>query len=212
MTELKDAQGLTLTSDGWTNLKGDHIVNFVIKAPDQKPVFYKSIDTTGISQTAAAVADAISAVIDEIGAQKIIALVTDNMNVMKAVWVEIESRYPKIAAYGCAAHGVNLLIKDILSLPQHVKTMNDSNKVIQFFNNHHIAHAKYQEKMKGAGVTHKLTSSVKTRWFTEHTSAAHLRQAKVLLTRLAHEDWEILGNIQPKSNFVAEIRPVLGSS
>lgn len=117
LTGLADAENLTLTSDGWTNLKGDHIVNFVIKAPGQKPVFYKSIDTTGIAQTAVAVAEAISAVIEEIGASKIVAVVTDNTNVMKAAWQEIESRYPHISAYGCAAHGMNLLIKNILEFP-----------------------------------------------------------------------------------------------
>lgn len=53
--------------------------------------------------------------------------------------------------------------------------------------------------MKETGVTHKLVSSVKTRWYTEHTSAIHLRQAKTLLNRLANEDWEELGNIQPKA-------------
>lgn len=165
-TELKEAENLTMTSDGWTNLRGDHIVNFIIKAPGQKPVFYKSIDTSGIPQTAVAIANAICEVIEEIGASKFVAVVTDNANVMKASWVEIERRHPKISAYGCAAHGVNLLIKDILSDPVHEKTMTESSKIIQFINNHHIAQAKFKEKMKESGVTHKLVSSVKTRWYS----------------------------------------------
>lgn len=197
---LKDATNLVLTSDGWTNIRGDHIVNFVVKAPGKKPLFYKSIDTTGISQTALATADAICAVIEEIEPDKISAVITDNPNTMRASWVEIERRYPTIAAYGCSAHGVNLLIKDIVAIPAHKKTSIEASKIIQFINNHHVAHGRFLAKMKEAKVTHKLTSSVPTRWYTEHTSAAHLKQAKILLTRLVNEEWELLETIKPKES------------
>lgn len=198
--ELADVTELTITSDGWTNLRGDQIVNFIIKAPGKKATFYKSIDTTGISQTGVAIADAIGEEIEEIGVHKIVAVVTDNANVMKSAWKELESRYPTISFYGCAAHGVNLLIKDIVSLPQHSRASAEMSRIIQFINNHHIAHAKYQEKMKEASVTHKLSAAVKTRWYTEHTSACHLKQARILLMRMANEDWELLGEIGPKEN------------
>ena len=36
---LNSETNLTLMSDGWTNIRGDHIVNFCVKAPDQKPFF-----------------------------------------------------------------------------------------------------------------------------------------------------------------------------
>jgi hypothetical protein len=76
---LTEARGLTLNSDGWTSGIGDHIVNFVVKAPNQPAFFYKSIDTslTGAPQNSVAVADAICAVIVEIGPEKVSAVVTD---------------------------------------------------------------------------------------------------------------------------------------
>lgn len=198
---LGEAENLTLTSDGWTNLRGDHIVNFVITAPGQKPFFLKSIETTGIHQTAREIADTICGVIEEVGPSRIVAVVTDNMNTMAAAWTMIEERHPHIAAYGCAAHILNLLVKDILKNPAHIRTMDTGRQIVQFINNHHIAHAKFQEKMKETpGVTHKLTVPVKTRWYTEHTSAIYLRQAKTLLKRMAHEDWEVLEEIDPKPN------------
>lgn len=40
VNEILDSHtNLTLMSDGWTNIRGDHIVNFCIKAPTQKPFF-----------------------------------------------------------------------------------------------------------------------------------------------------------------------------
>lgn len=195
---LDDAQGLTLTSDGWTNVRGDHIVNFIIKAPDRQPFFYKSINTSGIPQTAAAIADAIGSVIDEVGANKFCAVITDNAPVMQASWKEIEKKYPNIAAYGCSAHGMNLLIKDIASIPAHSKTINEASKIIQFVNNHYLVHAKFEEKRKEAGVTRKLSTSVSTRWYTEYTSAKSLNDAKIVIKRLANENANELENIQPK--------------
>lgn len=113
---LEEHDDLALVTDGWTNVNGHHIVNFVVKAPSQHSVFYKSIDTTGIIQDGRGVATEIGKVIEELGKDKFRSLVTDNANVMKASWKEVEEAYPKISAAGCAAHTLNLLIKDILSL------------------------------------------------------------------------------------------------
>jgi hypothetical protein len=195
---LQESENLTMTSDGWTNLRGDHIVNFVVKAPNRPPFFYKAIDTTGIPQTAPAVAEEIIKIIEEIGSEKFCSVVTDNASYMQAAWKIIEQRFPHISASGCAAHGANLLIKDITELPHHSKTIKDSAKVIQFINNHHIAHAKFEEKRKEAGVSHKLSTSVPTRWYTSYTSAKNLFDSKRLLQRLEREDYEELSNINPK--------------
>lgn len=111
---------------------------------------------------------------------------------MQAAWKIIEQRFPTISAYGCAAHGVNLLVKDIATLPEHTKSIKCASKIIQFTNNHHIAHAKFEEKRMEFGVTHKLSSPVRTRWYTEYNSAKNLSDTKVMLMRLAHEDSEVL--------------------
>lgn len=198
-TVLNETEGLMLASDGWTNIKGDHIVNFIIKAPSHQPFFYKSVDTTGIPQTALAISEEITKVLEEVGSSKFCSVVVDNANVMQAACKLIEEKYPFISAYGCAAHGANLLIKDIVGLPEYSKTINNGAKIIQFINNHHVAHAKFEEKRKEAGVKHKLSSPVATRWYTEYTSAKDLLDAKILLARLAHEDFEVLSNINPKA-------------
>lgn len=111
---LKNNSDMTLITDGWTNICGHHIVNFMIKAPSQPSIFYKSMDTTGTTQDAVGIAAANIAVLEELGAGKFTALVTDNANVMKASNDLVEQKFPHISAFGCAAHCLNLLIKDIL--------------------------------------------------------------------------------------------------
>jgi len=38
---LENAVNLTLVSDGWTNIRGDHIVNFCVKSSGEKPFFIR---------------------------------------------------------------------------------------------------------------------------------------------------------------------------
>lgn len=111
---LNDSQDLTLFSDGWTDCRGDHVVNFLVKAPSKPTIFYKSIVTSGTVQHAGNVAEAITNVVEELGAEKFASIVTDNAPVMKLAWKKIEEKHPNIKAFGCAAHCLNLLIKDIL--------------------------------------------------------------------------------------------------
>ncbi|KAG5678315.1 hypothetical protein PVAND_008000 [Polypedilum vanderplanki] len=143
---LENSGNLTLVSDGWTNTRGDHIVNFCIKAPEHKPFFYTSINTSGIIQNATAVANAVFEVIESLGSQKFSAFVSDNAPVMKAAWKLIEEKFPNISAYGCAPHALNLLIKDMANTPECSKTIKNAEKIIKFVKNHHIVKAKFDEK------------------------------------------------------------------
>ena len=50
------------------------------------------------------------AVINDLGPQKVFALVTDNAANMKAAWSNVEESYPHIKF---AVHALNLILKDI---------------------------------------------------------------------------------------------------
>ncbi|XP_004212466.1 uncharacterized protein LOC101238619 [Hydra vulgaris] len=144
---------LTLMSDGWTNIRGDHIVNFCVKAPGQKAIFYSSIDTSGIIQNSVAVAAAIIQVIDKIGSQKFCSFISDNAPVMKSSWKIINETYPHISASGCSGHGINLLIKDIAITTEAAKTIKESEKIIKFIKNHHMVKLMFDEYRRTANVT-----------------------------------------------------------
>lgn len=123
---INNCNDLSLITDGWTNTRGDHIVNFLVKAPGMESLFYKSKCTSGVSQTSEQVAADMFEVLEELGPEKFVSVVTDNTNVNRAAWNLIEDKYPRISAYGCAAHCVNLLVKDILEPYENGKTFNGS--------------------------------------------------------------------------------------
>lgn len=194
---LSESKNLTLTCDGWTNIEGDGLVHFMIKAPGRQSFLYKSINTSGIVYTSVTIANEICYMMQNVGEDKIDAVVTDNTPVMQAAWKIINERCPWVSAYGCAVQGLNLLIKDIVEIPENLQTVSDASKIIQFVTNHHLVCAMFEEKRKDAGVTTKLVTSV-PQWHTEYTSAKSLIDAKVALKCLANDSSGKLQNIQPK--------------
>jgi Protein of unknown function (DUF 659) len=203
---LEASTNLTLVTDGWTNVRGEHITNFCIKAPSQKPFFYDSIVTSGTIQNAQGVAESVAVVLERLGPEKFISVITDNAPVMKAAWKIIMRKYSHISAYGCAAHCMNLLVKDILEDPDHIKIIKDSERIIKFVTNHHIVKAKYEDLRKLAKVPHTLTMPVVTRWFSRYTSMSNLLASKYVLTQLVDRDGDSLKEIPSKTNSTPAIK------
>ena len=125
---------------------------------------------------------------------------------MKAAWRLVRLEFPLIAVYGCSAHALNLLIKDILDTPENVKTMKNSEKVIKFITNHHIVKAKYEEKRKVAKIPHTLSMPVQTRWYSQFISMDNLLASKYLLIQLVDEQNDILKEISPKATSNAVLK------
>jgi len=42
-TLIQNAQIVSIVSDGWSNLRNDHLVNFIVVVPLKKPILYKVI-------------------------------------------------------------------------------------------------------------------------------------------------------------------------
>lgn len=55
-------------------------------------------------------------VMNEIGNDKLIGIVTDNASNMKNAWSRKEEAVPHVVCHGCAAHGNQLLLGGICSL------------------------------------------------------------------------------------------------
>lgn len=161
-----------------------------IKSPSQPSMFLKSVDTSGITQNSENIAEEILKVIDEIGAAKFISVVTDNAPVMRGAWNIIEERHPHISAFGCAAHVLNLLVKDILD--PHSALLSECSKIIKFFNNHHRSRALYNTARQGHNSAKKLLVAVSTRWYSQYQSLKSVLDAKHVLKQVCEENTEEL--------------------
>ena len=141
LSYTKNALAICLISDGWSNVRGDSVINFVLTTP--RPIFHKSIIATGVSHTGDFIGEQLCNVIEQVGSEKICAIITDNAHNMKSAWKYVEQRYPHIFSIGCVAHSLHLLCKDLISKIASIHDVcTKATKVVDYFKSHH--HPKFE--------------------------------------------------------------------
>ena len=76
-------KGLSIVSDGWTDVQKRPLINFMATS-EKWPLFIKSIDGTKEYKDKHFIADLFLKVISEVGHQHVVQIITDNASVMKA--------------------------------------------------------------------------------------------------------------------------------
>lgn len=118
---IKKAAFFSLCTDDWSNVRKEHLVNFVVHLPEQKPVFWCAMDTSSERQDAQTIAWPILEVAEELDVKRTVALVTENAGNMKAAWTIGREAHPSMLTSGCAARVLYLFIQDICSLDSFKK-------------------------------------------------------------------------------------------
>lgn len=80
LLKLRDGinqRGATLVSDGWDDASDNPLVNFLL-VTDEGAEFLGSVDTTGQIKDMQYLADRLAEAIEEVGAENVIQVVTDN--------------------------------------------------------------------------------------------------------------------------------------
>ena len=106
--------GGTLASDGWSDVHRRPITNFML-VTRESAVFMKSVDSTdhmadGGRKNAVYLAEQISIVIRDVGADNIVQVIMNRAN--KACWPIINAEFPHIICAWCTAHVMDLLLED----------------------------------------------------------------------------------------------------
>lgn len=83
-SKIYESRSLGLMCDGWTNIRRESIINYVITTP--VPIFYKTISTGAVSHSGAYIAKEIASIIQDLGPNKVLGVVTDNVKNMKSAW------------------------------------------------------------------------------------------------------------------------------
>lgn len=150
--KINKATCLALLTDGWTNITGDGLINFVITTP--VPVFYKSIIPGQERETSEYIKTQIANVLDEVGSEKFFLICTDNAAAMKGAWAKLKEidKYKHIYSVGCLAHGLNLLFKDLCAITTISNILLKIKQIVRNFKNTHILHSTFKNIQKKSTV------------------------------------------------------------
>lgn len=137
--------GVTVVSDGWTDPACHPIINFIVSSLNG-PVFLKSMDALRKYKDAQYMDDLFIKVIEDVGVDSCVQIVTDNAPVCKVVGMIVEAKYPQGFWTPCIVHFLNLALNTIASnLPWIGRAIEDARHIRNFVQNHTNALTIYKE-------------------------------------------------------------------
>lgn len=127
--------GCTIMSDGWRDTRHRPLINFLVYCP-KGISFIKSVDASDIESDAITLSNLFAEIVEIVGPQNVVHFVTDNAANYKAAGRNLCDRYPFICWSPCAAHCINLILKDVGELPHVSDLVTLASRVTIFIYNH----------------------------------------------------------------------------
>ncbi|RHZ00579.1 hypothetical protein DYB35_011184 [Aphanomyces astaci] len=145
---VQDQTRISLVSDGWTSLRNDYMVNFVAVFPN------KSVKLN--------IAHDLENAMMAIEIDKISGVVTDNAACMRAAWKILEAKYPGLICNGCAAHALNILVKDVCKLEPYATILESSRHATSFVKDRNALTKRFERIQQHMHVDGELSGTLST--------------------------------------------------
>lgn len=121
--------GVSILSDGWKDIRGRSLINFLVNNP-YGTVFLKSVDASDAIKDANLLFKLLDDVVEEVGEDIVIQVVTDNASNYKAAGSKLMEKRKRLWWTPCAAHCIDLMLEKLGNLPQHKNALLKAKKVI----------------------------------------------------------------------------------
>ncbi|QHO24890.1 uncharacterized protein DS421_12g376240 [Arachis hypogaea] len=179
--------GCTIMTDGWTDKRRRTILNFLVNSP-KGTVFLKSINASDICKTAEKIFKMIDEVVEEVGEENVVQVVTDNAaNYKKAGQMLMEKR-KNLYWTPCAAHCIDLMLEDFeKKLDLHKDTIAKGRKLTTYIYSRTSLISLLQQHTKGRD----LVRPGMTRFATFYLTLGSLNEKKNPIIRMfISDEWK----------------------
>ncbi|KAE8907400.1 hypothetical protein PF003_g8620 [Phytophthora fragariae] len=166
---------LCVTSDGWSNILNEPIVNYMAVSPD-KAVFVESVPTGEKRHTAEWIANDLTRVVRSLGAT-VSGAITDNTKANKNAWLILEKEFPDKFFHGNSEprYPDEYPFEPLLTFAQ------DCNDLVVFFSSHHLLKARL-EAAQDAAQKRRLVSPATTRWGSYQRCLVSIKESDSIIT------------------------------
>ncbi|KAJ0447335.1 putative HAT dimerization domain, ribonuclease H-like superfamily [Helianthus annuus] len=127
--------GCTIMSDGWRDVRQRHLINFLVYC-EKGISFIKSVEASDIESNSENLCNLFAEVVEMVGVKNVVQIVTDNAANYKKAGKLLCARHSSITWTPCAAHCLNLVLKDISELENVAKLVKLASRVTVFIYNH----------------------------------------------------------------------------
>ncbi|XP_020684054.1 uncharacterized protein LOC110100747 [Dendrobium catenatum] len=173
--------GCTLMADGWTDGRSRTLINFMIYYP-RGVSFLKSVDASDIVKDATNLCSLFSEVVEWVGPENIVQLVTDNVANYKKGVEFLQAIFNNIYWLPCAVHCLNLILKDLGSMPLIEDKAKKASKVTIFAYNHVYVLAWLRKRQGWKEIVHPRATRFATTFITLKSVCEHKHDLQALIT------------------------------
>ncbi|XP_016192486.1 uncharacterized protein LOC107633366 [Arachis ipaensis] len=110
--EIWKQTGCTIMADRWTDRCRHSLINFLVYCP-KGTIFLKSVDASHASKTAELLFRLFKDVVNFVGPENVVHIVTDNAANYVAAGRLLEAEFPKLYWSLCVAYCINLMLQHI---------------------------------------------------------------------------------------------------
>jgi hypothetical protein len=175
--------GCTLMSDGWTDGRTRHLVNFLVNSP-AGTFFIDSVNISSLVANKELLADLMEKRINDIGRDYVVQVCTDNGANYKAAGRLLMERIPTLWWTPCAAHCLNLMLGSICKLKQFSECITNGKRVTTFI----YRHTKILDEMRLKTDGKELVRAGATRFATNFLNLQSLHKHRQALKELFVSD------------------------
>ncbi|XP_043708696.1 uncharacterized protein LOC122657953 isoform X2 [Telopea speciosissima] len=126
--------GCTIMADSWKDVQGRALINFLVSCP-RGVYFVSSIDATDIVEDASSLFKLLDKVVEEIGEENVVQVITENTASYKAAGKMLEEKRRNLFWTPCAAYCIDRMLEDFVKIKWVGECMDKGKKITKFIYN-----------------------------------------------------------------------------
>lgn len=130
-----ERSGCSILVDEWVTEKDRRLVNVTVNCSEGN-LFFKSLDISEIKNSADALYELLTNVIEEIGARNVLQVITSSEERYIVPVKRLTESYPSIFWTPCAGHCINLILEDFKKLEWITPILEQAKAITRFIYNH----------------------------------------------------------------------------
>lgn len=126
--------GCSIMADSWRDAQGRTIINFLVSSP-HGVYFVSSVDATNVVEDATYLFKLLDKVVEEIGEENVVQVITENTPNYKAAGKMLEERRRNLFWTPCAIYCINQVLEDFLKIRCVEECMEKGQKITKLIYN-----------------------------------------------------------------------------
>ncbi|XP_042475900.1 uncharacterized protein LOC122057736 isoform X2 [Macadamia integrifolia] len=172
--------GCTIMADSWKDAQGRTLINFLVSCP-RGVYFVSSIDATDTVEDASNLFKLLDKVVDEIGEENVVQVITEHTASYKAAGKMLEEKRRNLFWTPCAAYYIDRMLEDFEKIKWVGECMDKGKKITKFIYNRTWLLNLMKKEFTGG---RDLLNSAVTRFATSFITLRSLLDNRIGLKRM----------------------------